>query len=102
MANLKTQANWKERFDKARQALGQFLYGATGYEFARHALVMRRQAEAVFMVATMGDLIGVPMMPPIYSLRLLPYVVPGIARWKQEMARRKEFWEMEELDLHGV
>ena len=63
---------------------------------------MRRQMEAVFMVLTMGDLIGVPMMPPIYSMRLLPYVVPDIARWKREMARRKEFWEMEELDLHGV
>ena len=102
MANLEARANWTRRFDKARQALGQFLYGATGYEFARHALQMRRQAEEVFMVVTMGDLIGVPTMPPVYSLRLLPYVVPDIFRWKREMARRKEFWEMEELDLHGV
>lgn len=83
-------------------AFKQFLYGLTGYEFVRHALDVRRELEAVFMVVTMGDLIGVPILPPIYSLRLLPYVVPEIANWKRQMARRKEFWEKEEYDLHGV
>ena len=84
------------------KAFKQFLHGLTGYEFARHALEMRRELEAVFMVVTMGDLIGVPILPPVYSLRLLPYVVPEIAKWKKQMARRKEFWEKEEYDLHGV
>ena len=102
MANLEAQANWKVRFDKARQALGQFLYGATGYEFARHALEMRRQAEAMFLLATVGQMIGVPILPPISALRLLPHVMPDVAGWKRGMAKRKEFWEMEELDLHGV
>ncbi|MBI3001817.1 MAG: hypothetical protein HYY46_25660 [Deltaproteobacteria bacterium] len=83
-------------------AFKQFLYGLTGYEFVRHALEVRRELEAVFMVVTMGDLIGVPILPPIYSLRLLPYVVPDIANWKRQMARRKEFWEKEDYDLHGV
>jgi len=83
-------------------AFKQFLYGLTGYEFVRHALEVRRELEAVFIVVTMGDLIGVPVLPPIYSLRLLPYVVPEIANWKRQMARRKEFWEKEEYDLHGV
>ena len=79
-----------------------FFYGMTGYEFARHALEMRHEMEAVFMVVTLGDLVGVPVLPPIYSLRLLPYVVPEITTWKRNMARRKEFWEKEEYDLHGV
>jgi hypothetical protein len=91
-----------ERLARARAALAQFMYGLTGHEFARHALEMRHQMEAVFMVVTMGDLIGVPVLPPIYSLRLLPYVVPQVAAWKRQMARRKEFWEHEEYDLHGV
>jgi hypothetical protein len=86
----------------AREALAKFLYGMTGYEFARHALEMRHEMEAVFMVVTMGDLIGVPVLPPVYSLRLLPYVVPEIATWKRNMARRKDFWEKEEYDLHAV
>ncbi len=84
------------------QAVKQFMYGVTGYEFARHALEMRHQMEALFMVITMGDLLGVPVLPPYYALRLLPYLVPEIATWKRNMARRKEFWEKEEYDLHGV
>jgi hypothetical protein len=84
------------------QALRNFIYGLTGYEFARHALEARRELESIFMIVTLGDLIGVPVMPPVYSLRLLPYIAPEIEKWKQQMARRKEFWEREEFDLHGV
>ncbi len=90
------------RMAGAREAVSQFLYGMTGYEFARHAVEMRHEMEAVFMVVTMGDLIGVPVLPPVYSLRLLPYVAPEIATWKRHMARRKDFWEKEEYDLHAV
>ena len=92
----------KERFSRAGRTLQQFMYGLTGYEFARHALEMRHETEAIFMVVTMGDLIGVPILPPVYSLRLFPYVVPEIATWKRRMARGKELWEREEYDLHGV
>jgi hypothetical protein len=91
-----------ERVAGVREAVSKFLYGMTGYEFARHALEMRHEMEALFMIVTMGDLIGVPVLPPVYSLRLLPYVVPEIATWKRSMARRKEFWEKEEYDLHAV
>ena len=91
-----------ERVARFRDAAAKFMYGLTGYEFVRHALEMRREMETVFMVVTLGDLIGVPVLPPVYSLRLLPYVVPEIATWKRNMARRKEFWEKEEYDLHGL
>jgi hypothetical protein len=84
------------------QALRNFIYGLTGYEFARHALEARRELESIFMIVTLGDLVGVPVMPPVYSLRLLPYIAPEIEQWKRLMARRKEFWERGEFDLHGV
>ena len=84
------------------ETVKQFVYGMTGYEFARHALETRRELESIFMMVTLGDLIGLPVLPPIYSLRLLPYVAPDIEKWKRRMARRKEFWEREEFDLHGV
>ncbi|TAK09509.1 hypothetical protein EPO44_01195 [bacterium] len=84
------------------EAVKHFIYGLTGYEFARHALEMRREMESVFLVLTIGDLIGAPVLPPIYTLRLLPYLAPEVATWKRQMARRKEFWEKEEYDLHGV
>ena len=79
-----------------------FFYGLTGYEFARHALETRREVEKIFIAAALGDLVGIPVMPPVYSLRLLPYVLPEIAKWKRDMARAKELWEREEFDLHGI
>jgi hypothetical protein len=90
------------RLSAGWEAVKLFVYGMTGHEFARHALEMRHELEAVFMVVTLGDLIGVPILPPIYSLRLLPYVVPEVASWKRHMAEQKEFWEKEEYDMHGV
>lgn len=93
---------FSDRLSAGWEAIKQFLYGMTGHEFARHAVEMRHEMEAIFMVVTLGDLIGVPILPPIYSLRLLPYVVPELATWKRHMARRKEFWEKEEYDMHGV
>ncbi len=84
------------------QAVKDFFYGMTGYEFVHHASEMRHEAESIFLVVTLGDLVGIPVMPPVYVLRLLPFVAPKIAAWKGQLARRKEFWEKEEYDLHGV
>jgi hypothetical protein len=91
-----------DRLIGLRDAAAKFLYGLTGHEFARHAVEMRHELESVFMIVTFGDLIGVPVLPPIYSLRLLPHVVPEVATWKRHVARRKEFWEKDEYDLHGL
>ncbi len=59
-------------------------------EVAHHAVEMRASLETLFMLATVGDMIGVPILPPYYSLRLLPYVVPQIATWKRRMLREKD------------
>ena len=83
-------------------AIKDFLYGLTGYSFVHHSLEMKHDAEALFLIVTLGDLVGVPIMPPVHALRLLPYVVPEIEKWKRQLARRKEFWEKEEYDLHGI
>lgn len=85
-----------------RSAIRDFLYGLSGYEFARHALETRTALETVFMVTTMGDMIGVPVLPPYYSLRLLPFVVPEIATWRRRVLREREFTEEHDFDLHGV
>jgi hypothetical protein len=58
--------------------------------------------ETLFMLATIGDMIGAPIMPPYYSLRLLPYVVPEIAAWKRRVLREKEFTDEHDYHLHGL
>jgi hypothetical protein len=78
------------------------MYGMTGFEFARHAIEARASLETIFMVSVVGDMIGVPVMPPYYSLRLLPFVVPEVSIWRRRVLREKEFTEEHDFDLHGV
>jgi hypothetical protein len=74
----------------------------TGHEFTLHAVEMRNALETMFMVVTVGDMVGVPVIPPYYSLRLVPYVVPEISKWKRRVLREREFTEEHDFDLHGV
>ncbi len=66
------------------------LYGMAGHDMARYALKTRGSMEHLFILITMGDLLGIPILPPYYSLRLLPYVVPQISTWKRRMLRERD------------
>lgn len=39
-------------------------------------------------------LLGVPILPPYYSLRLLPFVVPLINNWRRRMLRERDLTDM--------
>jgi hypothetical protein len=92
----------KSSFAGLRTALAEFAYGMTGYEFARHAIETRAAMENVFMVVVVGDMVGLPVLPPYYSLRLLPFVTPEITTWKRRVLREREFTDQHEHHLHGV
>lgn len=70
--------------------LKEVLYGMGAHDMSRYAVRTRASMEHLFILITMGDLIGVPILPPYYSLRLLPYVVPNIATWKRRMLRERD------------
>src|SRR5919109_1622073 len=73
-------------FDSFREVM----YGMAAHDMSRYAIRTRASMEHLFILITMGDLIGVPILPPYYSLRLLPYVVPQIATWKRRLLREKD------------
>jgi hypothetical protein len=72
------------------KSLKDFVYGAVAHDSARSALKTKASMEHLFTLITVGDMLGVPVLPPYYSLRLLPYVVPRIATWKRRMLREKD------------
>ena len=84
------------------ETLREFIYGMAGFEFEQHAVEFRSNLENVFMAITFGDMLGLPILPPYYSLRLLPYIVPNVATWKRRVLREREFTEDHDYDLHGV
>ncbi|MFX1561016.1 MAG: hypothetical protein ACFFBL_10555 [Promethearchaeota archaeon] len=58
---------------------------------ARYALKTRMYLEHLFMILTHGDMLGVPILPPYYSLKLLPYMVPNIRNWKRSLFKERDF-----------
>ena len=94
--------SWPARLRGWLQALREIAYGMTGYEFAQHARHLRAERETLLLVLTFGDMAGLPLLPPYYSLRLLPYVVPEIEAWKRRVLRERHPLDSEEYDLHGL
>lgn len=97
--NMQIQQSW---WQERRRVVREFLYGMFGMEVAEHALEMRASLESMFMLATVGDMIGVPILPPYYSLRLLPFLIPNISIWKRRVLREKEFTDEHDYHLHGL
>ena len=76
----------KGLFSKVRDVT----YGMATHDMSRHAMRTRASMEHLFILITMGDMLGVPILPPYYSMRLLPYVVPQVSTWKRRMLREKD------------
>jgi hypothetical protein len=91
-----------ERLAAIAKTLREFFYGATGYEFERQAARLRGDLENLFMFMIVGDTIGVPILPPYYALRLVPYVIETLPYWKRRVLRERHPLEHEEFDLHGI
>ena len=58
--------------------------------------------EKLFLLATFGDMLGLPIMPPYYALRLLPYVTGSIGGWKRRLLRERQFGDGHDEHLHGI
>jgi hypothetical protein len=80
----------------------EFFYGMIGFEFEQQSRESRGELETAFMLLTLGGMLGVPVMPPLYALRILPYAVPLIEGWKRRIMRERDISDKEEFHLHGV
>ncbi len=78
------------RWANLKKTVREFLYGMAAHDTTRLAMKSRSSMEHLFILITMGDLLGVPILPPYYSLRILPHVVPQISTWKRRMLREKD------------
>jgi len=95
---------WEDIRDKLRRAghtVGEILYGMTIFEWVRGVRRERGEVERLFVLITFGDIVGLPILPPYYTLRLLPYVVPVLNRWKRSLLRERDWTDLTEL-IEGV
>ena len=88
-ANKENDDSEQER--GAKGAVKDFFYGMAMQGMARYALKTRMYLEQLFMLITLGDMLGIPILPPYYSLKLLPYAVPNIKTWKRTLFKERDF-----------
>ncbi len=84
----------KEFLRKAARTAEEILYGMTVYDMV---VELRKQIGAMenfFIFIIFGDLLGVPVLPTYYSLRLFPYILPKIGTWKRSALRERDFTEL--------
>ena len=75
------------------RALTEILYGLAIHEQIRGLTRQRGSLEHLFVLISFGDLLGLPVLPPYYSMRLLPFVVPLINNWKRRMLRERDLMD---------
>lgn len=81
---------WATRLAHWRRVLGGVLYGMFVHDMVRAMARTRGTMEHLFILITFGDLVGVPILPPYYAMRLLPFVVPEIHGWRRRLLRERD------------
>ena len=95
VSNIKLIGNrLVKRFKSTFKAIGDFIYGATIYDMVRDLNKEKASLEHLFILIVFGDILGIPILPPYYTLRLLPYVAPNFTGWKRTMLRERDLTDL--------
>ena len=84
----------KQQIGESLRALRDILYGASIYEMVRDLHKERAHLEHMFILIVFGDILGIPVLPPYYTLRLLPFIVPSIPGWKRNLLRERDLTDL--------
>jgi len=76
------------------KALKSLVYGMAAHGMVSYALKTKMHLENLFMLITLGDMLGLPVLPPYYTLRLLPYAVPHVKTWKRTLLRERDVTDL--------
>lgn len=79
---------------KLKRVIGEVTYGAALHGQVSAVLKTRMYIEHMFILMILGDMLGFPILPPYYSLRLLPYAVPNVQSWKHRFYRERDFTDV--------
>lgn len=79
--------------------LGEMLYGATIYEMVRDLKKERANLERLFVLIVFGDLFGLPVLPPYYTLRLLPNILPYLPGLQRSILRERDLTDLCDQDF---
>ncbi len=81
---------WQTAISNTRRVLGQVIFGMAIHDIVRANVRTRAALEHLFILITFGDLVGLPILPPYYCMRLLPFIVPEINGWRRRLLRERD------------
>lgn len=84
----------EERLRRFWTTAREVLYGMSVYDVVVQFRKERGDLEHLFVLIVFGDILGIPIIPPYYTLRLLPYIVPAVHNWKRRMLREKDLTDL--------
>jgi hypothetical protein len=92
--------SWHERLARFSDVLHDFFAGAA-LSWISPPYVIQRHAEMERMFALMlnAELLGVPLLPPPYIVRFLPFEVPVLLSWRRMTSfdRETQFADLRHL-----
>jgi hypothetical protein len=92
-------SSFSARLKGLPRILKEILYGMTVHEMDLELRKERGSLDHLFMLVVFGDLVGLPLLPPYYSMRLLPYIVPSLGTWKRSLLREKDLTDFVATDI---
>ncbi len=103
LRRFKLIKNWFSSLSKKLKGYGkairQVMYGLILHEINMELRKEKGHLDNLFMLVVFGDMVGLPLLPPYYSMRLLPFIVPSINTWKRRILREKDITDLVAHDL---
>jgi len=81
------------------KVIREILYGLLFYDTVLVLKKERGHLDNLFMLVIFGDMIGLPLLPPYYSLRLFPHIIPSLEKWKRRVLRERDVTDFDSNDL---
>jgi hypothetical protein len=88
----------KNRLDRCRKFLNEVFYGMTIHEMDLELKKDKARLNNLFMLVVFGDIIGSPILPPYYSMRNLPHIIPFYKTWRRNILREKDLTDNVSMD----
>ena len=87
------------KLKRSPKVVREIMYGFLVHEMDMELKKEKGHIDNLFMLVVFGDLVGLPLLPPYYSMRLLPHIVPSIENWKRRVLRERDLTDFVAGDL---
>lgn len=87
------------KLDNVLKAARDFLWGLFVFDLYKEVKRAKSRYEDTLKLLILGEMLGLPLMNSLITLRLLPYLLPDLELWKRRQLKETEVLE-EAPEIH--